>query len=122
MADKKKAKAESKEKKAEVKEISGAEFDSVIKDNKIVVVDFFAEWCMPCLMMVPVIEELTQAYAGKITFVKMNVDENRQVAEHFKVMSIPTLIVFKGGKDIKRITGALSYDMLKDKMDSCLKS
>lgn len=111
-----------KQGKTEVKEVSGADFDAIIKSNEFVVVDFFAEWCMPCLMMVPVIDELAQSYSKRVVFVKMNVDENQQVAERFKVMSIPTLIIFKRGEDAGRITGASSYDILKERIDSYLKS
>jgi len=109
-----------KKKKTEVKEISDTEFDSIIKGNEKVVVDFFAEWCMPCLMIVPVIDELAQSYSGDVVFVRLNIDENQQTAQRFKVMSIPTLIVFKKGEAVGRITGALPYDVLKEKIDSYL--
>jgi thioredoxin 1 len=117
-----KGKKQDKKEKIEVKEISTSEFDSIIRNNNIVIVDFFTEWCMPCLMMVPVIDELAQLYAGKVCFVKINVDENSEVASRFKVMSIPTLIVFKKGNEVGRITGASSYDTLKSKIEQYLKS
>lgn len=114
------AKNEGKSGSAEVKEISDADFEPLVKENNAVLVDFFAEWCMPCVMMVPVIEELAKTFAGRVVFAKMNVDENHDIAAKFKIMSIPTIIVFKKGEIAERITGALSHDMLKEKIDACL--
>ena len=105
---------------AEIKEIKDADFEQFVKDNKIAFVDFFAEWCMPCVMMVPVIDELAKTFSGRVAFAKMNIDENHGTAERFKIMSIPTMIVFKKGEIAERITGALSHDMLKEKINSCL--
>ena len=84
-----------------VEEISEKQFNQKISKN-LVLVDFFAEWCMPCVMMAPVIEELSEKFKGKIEFVKMNVDENRNLSSKLKIMSIPTLIVFKKGKESSR--------------------
>ena len=98
------------------KEISSKEFYKEINSSKnIIIVDFFAEWCMPCVMMAPVIEEL----AGKlknIKFLKVNVDENQDLSSEFDISSIPCLIVFKNGKEIDRIKGALPASVLEEKI------
>lgn len=70
-----------------------------------VLVDFWAEWCGPCKMIGPVVEELAKDYAGKLKVGKLNVDEQRQKAIEFGVMSIPTLLIFKGGQEVERIVG-----------------
>lgn len=77
----------------------------VVESTEPVLVDFWAPWCSPCRMIAPVIDELASDYAGKVKVGKVNVDENRQIAIEFGVMSIPTLIVFKGGKAVERIVG-----------------
>jgi thioredoxin 1 len=86
--------------------ITDSNFESTIKANPLVVVDFWAPWCGPCRMVGPVIEQLAKEYAGKVTFGKMNVDENRNVPSSFAVMSIPTIIVFHHGQAVQRIVGA----------------
>lgn len=100
-------------------EISQHEFDEVLK-NPLAVVDFFAEWCMPCLMLAPVIEDLAGKYQGKIKFAKLNVDENQEIAQKFKVMSIPTLVIFRNGKEVDRIMGALPEEVLEEKFQKHL--
>ncbi|MEM4931532.1 MAG: thioredoxin [Nitrososphaerota archaeon] len=82
-------------------------FDSFISSNRLAVVDFWAEWCAPCRMLAPVIKELAKEYAGKITFGKLNVDENPKTVMKFGIMSIPTLIVFKDGQPVNMIIGAV---------------
>ena len=76
-----------------VPELTSNEFESFIKEG-IVLIDFFAEWCMPCLMMAPVIDELSEKFKGKIKFGKINVGENQQLAQKFNVSSIPNFILF----------------------------
>jgi thioredoxin 1 len=124
MAKKSKVVEESKNisKERVVREIIDSEFSPLVKENDVVVVDFFAEWCMPCVMMVPIIEELAKNLAGKVVFAKINVDENHETAAAYKIMSIPTLLIFKKGNLVDRITGALSLDMLKEKINCALKN
>jgi len=98
-----------------VEELSNhGEFDKFIKDGT-VVVDFFAEWCMPCVMMAPVFEEISEKFS-KIKFGKLNIDENRDLASRFKVMSIPCIIVFKNGKEAERIIGAVPGEQLEERI------
>lgn len=101
--------------KACVSELSGKSFEEKIKRGTILV-DFFAEWCMPCLMMTPVIDEMAEKFDGKIDFCKVNIDENASLADKFSVMSIPTLIVFKNGKEIDRLIGSQPADVLEEKL------
>jgi len=103
-----------------VEEISGNHFEERIKSG-ITVVDFFAEWCMPCVMMAPVVEELKDKFKGKINFLKANVDENSSLSNKFKVLSIPTLIVFKDGKEVERFVGSQPADILEEKLMSVAK-
>ena len=78
----------------------------VLQSDKIVLVDFWAEWCGPCKMVAPVLEEIAAEHADTLTVVKVNIDENPQVARDYKILSIPTMSVFKGGEVIKTIVGA----------------
>ncbi|MBI2046840.1 thioredoxin [Candidatus Pacearchaeota archaeon] len=91
-----------------IDELSEKQFDSFIQ-KPVAVVDFFADWCMPCLMMAPVIEEMSEKFKGRIAFAKLNVDDNQKLSQKFKVMSIPTLIVFKKGEE----AGRLIDDLIK---------
>jgi len=77
-------------------------------------VDFWAPWCSPCRMIAPVVEELAVEFDGKVKVGKVNVDENREIAHEYGVMSIPTLIIFKGGSAVDRIVGFKSKNELKD--------
>lgn len=87
-----------------------------------VLVDFWAEWCQPCLMVDPVVEELSEEFGDRIKFGKMNVDENIQVPGNFGIMSIPTLIVFKGGKPDKTFVGVQGKDTLKQALQDVLQN
>jgi thioredoxin 1 len=94
-------------------------FNEFIKEDT-VLVDFYAEWCMPCVMLSPIIEELSDKIE-KVKFGKVNIDDNKEVAEKFGVMSIPTMILFKDGKEIDRIVGALPGDAIEEKLSSYYK-
>ena len=87
--------------------VSDASFEAdVIKADGPVLVDYWAEWCGPCKMIAPVLDEIAQTYAGKLKVCKLNIDENPQIARDYQVMSIPTMTVFQGGKPVKSIIGA----------------
>ena len=97
-------------------EMTDATFTEVIQSNPLVVVDCWAPWCAPCHMVAPVVEELARDYAGRILFGKLNVDENREVATQYQIMSIPTLLVFKDGKLADMIIGAMPRKLLEPKI------
>jgi thioredoxin 1 len=82
------------------------DFSDLIAGDTPVLVDFWAEWCAPCRMIAPVVEKIAANHSDKITVAKLNVDENPQTAMQYEVMSIPTLIVYQGGAEKKRIVGA----------------
>jgi thioredoxin 1 len=92
----------------------------VLKSTMPVVVDFWAPWCGPCRLVGPTIEELAKEYAGKVKVGKMNVDENQETAGTFGIMSIPTVMVFKGGQPVKAIVGAQSKDAYKKMIEEAL--
>lgn len=89
-----------------VKEIKDKNFqDEVLKSNDIIVVDFWAPWCGPCKMLGPIIDEISQELKSKAKFVKINVDENPIVSDKYRIASIPTVLVFKGGKLVENLVG-----------------
>jgi thioredoxin 1 len=90
-------------------------FDSEIRKNKLIVVDFWAPWCGPCRMVGPVIEELAAEYNGKVAFGKLNVDDNHLVPSRFGVRGIPTIIIFKNGKPVDSIVGACPKSHIESK-------
>ncbi|MCX6767071.1 MAG: thioredoxin [Candidatus Moranbacteria bacterium] len=89
----------------------------VLKSEKPVLVDFWAAWCGPCQMMGPIVEELAEEVKDKYKVGKMNVDENRETAAKFEIMSIPTLIIFKDGKVAKQFVGVQAKENLKGELD-----
>ena len=85
--------------------ITDANFEETIKKNKLVFVDFWANWCGPCRALAPTVVELAKEYSGKILVGKLDVDENPATAERFQVFSIPTMIIFKDGSEAERLVG-----------------
>ncbi|MFZ2057891.1 MAG: thioredoxin [Acidimicrobiales bacterium] len=93
--------------------ISDDTFDEAVRLSDIpVVVDFWAEWCGPCKMVAPILEEIASAHLGKLKVAKLNVDDNPRTAQRFQVMSIPTLLLFKNGETQARIVGARSKSQI----------
>lgn len=102
-------------------EFTDGNFESeVIKADLPVLVDFWAPWCGPCKMIAPVVEEISQEYQGRLKVGKVNTDDNQQVASQYGIMSIPTLMIFKGGEVVERIVGAQPKDALTGKINSVL--
>ena len=102
---------ESQEKPGVVK-LSSSTFNDFLKTDLPVLVDFWADWCMPCRIMAPVMEELAEEFAGKALFGKVNVDENPDVASRYGIMSIPHFLIFKNGTLAEKIVGAVGRDPL----------
>ena len=88
----------------------------VLKSDKPVLVDFWEAWCGPCQMMGPIVDELAEEMKDKVKIGKLNVDENRETATNYSVMSIPTLIIFKEGKVVKQLVGLQNKDNLKEEL------
>jgi thioredoxin 1 len=93
---------------------------TVLQSNLPTVVDFWAQWCAPCMAAAPVLEELAQDYDGKMSFAKVNVDENGPLAAKYGIAAIPTMIVFKGGQPVQQILGYKPKQELKKVLDEVL--
>lgn len=102
-----------------VTELTNGQFDEFIKKGT-VLVDFFADWCMPCIMMAPIIEDLSNRFKGKINFGKIDVDENHILAEKFHVHSIPNFVLFKDGKPIEQFVGSMPAEDFEGKLKKFL--
>jgi thioredoxin 1 len=99
-------------------EITDANFEEIIASEKPVLVDFWAEWCGPCKMIGPVVEELASEYEGKAVVGKVDVDNNPAVSAKFGIRTIPTLLVFKGGEVVDKQIGAVPKSVLSQKLDA----
>lgn len=103
-----------------VQQISDTEFNTLISSEQPSLVDFWAPWCGPCKAIGPVIEDLAEEYAGKVTIAKMNVDENPVTPGKYGIRAIPTLILFKKGEVVDQITGAVGKSQLVDLIKKAL--
>jgi thioredoxin 1 len=101
-------------------ELNQDNFGQTISSDTPVLVDFWASWCGPCKMMAPIIDELANEFAGKAKICKLNVDENTEIASRYKVMSIPTVIIFKNGAEASRDVGVKPKDFFTQKINSML--
>jgi len=100
----------------QIAHLTDSNFHEFVSRNRLVLVDFYADWCMPCRMLAPIVEELAKDYAGKVFVGKINVDENPATANLFQVFSIPTLIIFKLGREVERITGFIPKSQIEAKL------
>ena len=101
-------------------EINSKNFDEIINSGVPVLVDFWATWCAPCRAIAPTLEKLSSEYEGKIQIVKIDIDDNQDIATRFNVMSIPTLTCFKGGKVVSTIIGAVPEKKIRELLDGAL--
>ncbi|MGZ4132422.1 MAG: thioredoxin [Actinomycetota bacterium] len=103
---------------ANIGDVSDAEFQTTVLDSDTpVLVDFWAEWCVPCHMVSPVVEEIGNEKGERLKVVKLNIDDNPQAARTYGVMSIPSLILFKSGKEVARVIGAKPKDAILRDVD-----
>ena len=100
--------------------LTDADFEEKVKLEPLILVDFWAEWCGPCRVIAPVLEELAGEYSGRLAIGKVNVDENRQIAARFGIRSIPTLVFFRDGARVDQVIGAHPKGTLKGKIDQLL--
>ncbi len=99
--------------------ITDATFDEAVKGStEPILVDFWAEWCGPCKMIAPMLEEVAADFAGKVKVGKLNIDDNLEVTQRFEVMSIPTLILFKDGEPVLRVVGARGKNQLVEELSA----
>ncbi|OGW36840.1 MAG: thioredoxin [Nitrospirae bacterium RBG_13_39_12] len=104
-------------------EVTSSNWDNeVIKARGLVMIDFWAAWCGPCRIISPTVEELAREYTGKVKVLKLNTDENSDIASKYKIMGIPTIMFFKDGTKIDQIVGVVPKQHLKAKIDSFLNS
>jgi len=102
-----------------VEELTNGEFEEFIKEG-IVLIDFFADWCMPCVMMSPIMDDISEKFKGKIKVGKVNIEDNQDIAKKYEVSSIPNFIVLKDGKLVDQFMGSMSAEEFEDKLNKYL--
>ena len=101
--------------------INDSNFDqTVLQSDKPVLVDFWAPWCRPCLMVAPILDELAEEYSGRVSIARMDVDQNPKTAVSYNIMSIPTLLLFKNGEPVSHIVGFRPKEEIKQSLDAAL--
>ena len=100
--------------------ITNENYEQLLSDSKPLVIDFWAEWCGPCRMVAPIVEELAEEYADKVNIGKCDVDSNDDIVATYRVRNIPTIVFVKGGEVVDKHVGAISKDALKAKVDALL--
>ena len=106
---------------AQVAKVEEASWDAeVMKTPGLVMVDFWAVWCGPCQMVAPIVDDLATEYAGKLKALKLNTDENPEIASRYQIMSIPTILFFKNGQPVEKLIGARPKRQFKEVIDSLL--
>lgn len=100
------------------KEMPASFYNLLETHDKPILADFWAEWCGPCKMLSPIIAELASLWKGKVTVIKINTDEKQDIARQFNISSIPTVILFKNGKEVKRVSGAMPLQQLQRTFES----
>ena len=100
-------------------ELTNGKFDAFVKEG-VVLIDFFADWCMPCVMMGPIVDEMDEKFEGKIKVGKVNVEDAPEIASRFNVSSIPNFVVFKDGKVAEQFVGGMSADDFEEKLKGFL--
>ena len=94
--------------------------DEVVKSTTPVLVDFWADWCAPCKMIAPIVEQLAEEFDGQVKFAKVDVDSNPKSAMNYGIRGIPTLLIFKGGKPVDQVVGAVPKSTLKQKLQEAI--
>ncbi|WP_297036200.1 thioredoxin [uncultured Enorma sp.] len=105
---------------AAITEVNANNFDSLLQEQLPVLVDFWAPWCGPCRMVSPIVDQIADELAGRLVVAKCNVDENQDIAMRYGVMSIPTLVILKGGAEANRIVGAMPKPKLLEEIEKAL--
>ena len=96
--------------------VTDSNFNEIVDKNSLALIDCWAPWCGPCVVISPIIEELAKEYAGKVLFGKLNVDENPRTAERFWIFGIPTLLIIRNGKEVDRIVGLVPKDQIEARL------
>lgn len=109
-----------KEKKQEMSTkpipVTDSNFNEIVNKNSLALIDCWAPWCGPCVVISPIVEELAKEYAGKVLFGKLNVDENPRTSERFRIFGIPTLLIIRNGKEVDRIVGLVPKDQIEARL------